>query len=59
VSATEIINELPNLTNAEVRMVRQRLIELAAQTEDVALCNEAALEGALMLDRLEVEDAAG
>ena len=59
VSAIEIIDALPKLSKADVRLVRERLIELAAQTEDVALCNEAALEGALMLDRLEAEDASG
>ncbi len=56
-SATEIINELPKLTETERRAVRQKLVELAAQDEDVALCNQAALEGALMLDRMEEEDA--
>ena len=56
-SATEIISELPKLTEAERRKVRQKLSELAAQNEDVALCDQAALEGAMMLDRLEDEDA--
>jgi len=56
-SATEIINELPKLTESERREVRQKLLELAAQNEDVALCNQAALEGAVMLDRMEEEDA--
>lgn len=56
-SATEIIRELPNLTDAEVRLVRKRLLDLAAQNEDVDLCNQAALEGAMMLDRMEEEDA--
>jgi len=56
-SATEIINELPKLTEAERRAVRQKLSELAAENEDIALCNQAALEGALMLDRMEDEDA--
>ena len=55
-SATEIINELPKLTEAERRAVRQKLSELAAQNEDVALCNQAALEGAQLLDRLEEEE---
>ena len=32
-SATEIINELPKLTEAELRLVRQRLLELAAQNQ--------------------------
>ena len=56
-SATEIINELPKLTEAERRAVRQKLSELAAQHEDIELCNQTALEGALMLDRMEEEDA--
>ena len=56
-SATEIINELPKLTEAERRAVRQKLSELAAQNEDIELCNQAALEGALTLDRMEEEDA--
>jgi hypothetical protein len=56
-SASEIIAELPKLTEVERRAVRQRLSELAAENEDIALCNQAALEGALMLDRMEEEDA--
>jgi hypothetical protein len=56
-SAADIINELPKLTEAELRSVRQRLLELAAQNEDIALCDQAALEGAVMLDRLEEDDA--
>ena len=57
VSAAEIINELPRLTEAELRLVRQRLLELAAQNRDVDLCNQTALEGAMMLDRMEDDDA--
>jgi len=53
----EIINELPKLTEAELKSVRQRLLELAAHNEDVALCDQAALEGAAMLDRMEEDDA--
>ena len=56
-SATEIINELPRLTEAERRAVREKLSELATQNEDIQVCNQAALEGALMLDRMENEDA--
>ena len=56
-SATEIINELPKLTEAELRSVRQRLLELAAQNEDIALGDQTALEGAVMLDRMEEDDA--
>jgi len=56
-SATEIINELPRLTEAELRAVRQRLLELAAQNQDIALCDQSAADGAAMLDRMEEEDA--
>ena len=56
-SATEIIEELPKLNELERRAVRQKLLELAEQDEGVALCNQAALAGALMLDRLEEDDA--
>jgi len=56
-SAAEIINELPKLSEAERRAVRQKLSELEAENDDIALCNQAALEGALMLDRMEEEDA--
>ena len=54
-SATEIINEQPKLTEAERRAVRQKLSELAAQNEDIELCNQSALDGAVMLDRMEEE----
>jgi hypothetical protein len=57
VSATEIINDLPKLTGAELRAVRRKLVELAAENEDVAACDQSALEGALMLDQMEAEDA--
>jgi hypothetical protein len=57
VSATEIINELPKLTESERRAVRQILLDLANKDEDVVHCNQAALEGAMMLDRMEEDDA--
>jgi hypothetical protein len=56
-SATEIIKELPKLSEADRRAVREKLLELAEENEDVRLCNESALQGALMLDRMEDEDA--
>ena len=56
-SAAEIISELPKLTQAELRLVRQRLLELAAQNPDIELCDQAALEGAMMLDRIQDEGA--
>ena len=54
-SASEIIKELPVLSEAERRAVREGLLEIANQDPDVALCNQAALEVALMLDRMEDE----
>ena len=56
-SAAQIIEELPRLSDAERRAVRQKLLEIAAENRDIELCNHAATEGALMLDRLEEEDA--
>lgn len=56
-SASEIVKELPRLTEAERRLIREGLLELANQEPDIALCNQAAIEGALMLDRIEEEDA--
>jgi len=52
-SAAEIIRELPKLTEEERRAVRQTLLDLANQNEDIAACNQAALEGAALLDRME------
>ena len=52
-SAAEIIRELPKLTEEERRAVRQTLLDLANQNEDIAACNQAALEGAVLLDRME------
>jgi hypothetical protein len=56
-SAQQIINELPKLSQEEMRLVRKRLVELAAENQEIALCDETALDGALMLDRMEDEDA--
>jgi hypothetical protein len=56
-SATEIIKELPKLTEAERRAIRQMLLDIANRDPDVALCNQAALEGAMMFDRMEDDDA--
>lgn len=55
-SAAQIIDELPKLTEAERRAVREKLLELAQENQDIAACNQAALDGALMLDRLEDKD---
>ena len=56
-SATEIIKELPKLSEQERRAIRQMLLDLANQDEDIAACNQSALDGALILDRMEDEDA--
>jgi hypothetical protein len=56
-STTEIIAQLPKLPEADRRAIRQALLELASQDPEVALCNQVALEGAMMLDRMEEEDA--
>lgn len=56
-SSAEIIRELPKLTETERRAVRQKLVELAAENEEIAASDQAALDGALMLDRMEEEDA--
>ena len=51
-SASEIIKELPKLS---VAAIREGLLEIANQEPDVGLCNQAALDGALILDRMENE----
>jgi hypothetical protein len=56
-SAVEIIQELPKLTEADRRAIREALLEIANQDPDIAACNQSALEGAMMLDRMEDEDA--
>jgi len=56
-SASEIISKLPRRDELERRAVRQKLLELAEENEAVAQCNLAALDGALLLDRMENEDA--
>ena len=56
-SAAEIIRELPKLTEQERRAIRQTLLDLANQEQDIAACNQSALEGAVLLDRMEDQDA--
>jgi hypothetical protein len=55
VSASEIIKELPKLSEVERRAIRGGLLEIANEDSDVVLCDQTALEGALMLDRMENE----
>jgi len=54
-SAQEIIRELPRLTEADRRGVRDVLLAIANENPDVALCNQTAQEGAMMFDRMEDE----
>ena len=56
-SATEIIQDLPKLSETERRAVGRKLVELAAENQDVASCDQSALEGAMMLDQMEADDA--
>ena len=56
-SATEIIKELPRLSEADRRAIREVLLDIANADPDIALCNQTALEGAMMLDRMEDKDA--
>jgi hypothetical protein len=56
-SAAEIIKELPKLTEVDRRAIRDVLLEIANQDREIAACNQAALEGAMTLDRMEDEDA--
>ena len=51
------MKEIPKLTELERRAIRQMLLDLANQDDDIAACNQSALDGALMLDRMEAEDA--
>lgn len=52
-SASEIIKELPKLSEAERRAVLKKLRELAVQDEDGRVREQAADEQAAELDRLE------
>lgn len=56
-SAAEIMDELPKLNEAELRAVRRKLAELAAENAEIADCDAAARAGAQLLDRMEEEDA--
>ena len=56
-SATDIIKELPRLTEADRRHIRGVLLEIANENPDVVGCNQSALDGAQLLDRMEDDDA--
>jgi hypothetical protein len=57
VSTAEIIKALPKLSEADRRAIRDKLLAIANENPDVALCNETAEKGAMMFDRMEDEDA--
>ena len=57
VSASEIIKELPKLSEADRRAVLNKLRELASRGKDVQLCEQTADEQAAELDRLEESPA--
>ena len=57
-SAADIIKELPRLTEADRRQIREVLLEIANENPDVALCNQSALDGAKLLDRMEDDSSA-
>ena len=56
-SAAEIIRELPNLSEADRRHIRETLLEIANENPDVAVCNQSALDGTQLLDRMEDQNA--
>jgi hypothetical protein len=56
-SAAEIIRELPRLAEADRRAIRETLLEIANENPEIALCNQTAVAGAMMLDRMEDDDA--
>jgi len=57
VSVTEIVAELPKLSQAERRAISRRLLELATQDEDVKLADDLLIAACQELDRREAEDA--
>jgi len=56
-SAAEIIKELPGLSESDRRAIRRKLLDMANQDPDIALCNQSASEAAVLLDRMEDNDA--
>jgi hypothetical protein len=46
-------NQELELTEADRRSVGEALLEIPNQDPDIALCNQAAAEAAMMLDRME------
>ena len=57
-SMAEIIEELPKLSHQQRRELCQRIIAMEAQAEDLAACDQSALQGFVLLDQMEAEDQA-
>jgi hypothetical protein len=58
-SIAEIMDELPKLSHHQRRELCQKIIELEAEPEDIALSDQAARDGFAMLDQMEAQDACG
>ena len=56
-SMAEIIQELPKLTHHQRRELCQKIIALEADTQEIALCDDAAREAFATLDQMEDQDA--
>lgn len=57
-STAEIIKQLPKPPEADRCAIREVLLGIANEDPDVALCNQTALEGAMMLDQMESDNPA-
>ena len=55
-SMAEIIKELPKLTHHQRRELCRKIVEMEVEGESIALCDEAARQGFVMLDQLEAQD---
>jgi hypothetical protein len=56
-STAEIIEELPKLTHEERRAISRRIVELAAQQEEMKLMDDLLLAACKEIDRREANDA--
>jgi hypothetical protein len=57
VSAADIIAELPKLNESERRAISRRILELAAQQEEMKFADDLLLTACKEIDRRESEDA--
>jgi hypothetical protein len=56
-SATEILEQLPKLTHEERRAISRRILELAAEGEEMKLMDDLLLAACKEIDRREADDA--